>query len=171
MFSNENDYVNANNWYISNPKNIYDSFIEALKELKEKIYSSVENIIQNNKPSLGELIENLKESFNTTEDILSHLDFLEDEYHDFSSIKDMVFYILDDESLLGNISMFKDLLNSFYNLVQSKKDSSNEEYDITYEEFSTQLVDVEQSFYTGIYEPSENYDEETLSEISNSLLG
>ena len=52
----------------------------------------------------------------------------------------------------------------------SLKDSSNEEYELKYEEFSSQLVDTEQSFFTEIYEPSENYNEETLSEISNSLL-
>ena len=167
MFSNESVYFNMNNGYVSN---IYDSFINALKELKEKIYSNVENII-NDKPSLNELIENLKDSFNASEDILSHLDFFKDEYYDFSSIKDMVFYILDNKTLLNNISMFKDLINSFYNLVLSKKDSSNDEYGLKYEEFSSQLVDVEQSFYTEIYEPSENYNEETLSEISNSLLG
>ena len=167
MFSNEPVYFNMNNGYVSN---IYDSFINALKELKEKIYSNVENII-NDKPYLDELIENLKDSFNASEDILSHLDFFKDEYYNFSSIKDMVFYILDNKTLLNNISMFKDLINSFYNLVQSKKDSSNDEYDLKYEEFSSQLVDVEQSFYTEIYEPSENYNEETLSEISNSLLG
>ena len=139
--------------------------------MKEKIYSNVENIIQNNKPSLEDFIENLKDSFNTSEEILSHLDFFEDERYDFSSIKDMVFYILDNKTLLNNISMFKDLINSFYNLIQSKKDSSNEEYGLKYDEFSLQLVDVEQSFYTQIYEPGENYNEETLSEISNSLLG
>lgn len=167
MFSNEPVYFNMNNGYVSN---IYDSFINALNELKEKIYSNVENII-NGKPSLDELIENLKDSFDASEDILSHLDFFKDEYYDFSSIKDMIFYILDNKTLLNNISMFKDLINSFYNLVLSKKDFSNEEYDLKYSEFSSQLVDVEQSFYTEIYEPSENYNEETLSEISNSLLG
>ena len=158
MFSNES------------VSNIYDSFINALNELKEKIYSNVENIIQNNKPSLEDFIENLKDSFNTSEEILSHLDFFEDERYDFSSIKDMVFYILDNKTLLNNISMFKDLINSFYNLIQSKKDSSNEEYGLKYDKFSLQLVDVEQSFYTQIYEPGENYNEETLSEISNSLI-
>lgn len=83
IFSNEPVYFNMNNGYVSN---IYDSFINALNELKEKIYSNVENII-NGKPSLDELIENLKDSFNASEDILSHLDFFKDEYYDFSSIK------------------------------------------------------------------------------------
>lgn len=172
MFSNETVYFKINTEYISNPGNVYDSFINALKVLKEKIYSNVENIIvQNNEPSLDELIGNLKDSFNTAENILSNLDFFEDEYYDFSAIKDMVFYILDNKSLLKNISMFEDLLNSFYDLVQFKKDSSNDEYGVKYGLFSSKLVDVEQVFYTEIYSSSENYSEETLSEISNSLLG
>lgn len=170
MFAYENSFI-INNEY-SRSKNIYDSFINAIKELKERIYSNVENIlVQKDEPSLDELIGNIKDSFNNTENILFNLDFFKDEYYDFSSIKDMAFYILDNKSLLNHISMIRSLLNSFYNLVQFKKDSSNEEYEKKYEEFSSVLVDAEQYFYTEIYEPSENYNEETLSEISNSLLG
>jgi len=169
MFAYENSYI-INNEY-SRSRNIYDSFINAIKELKEKIYSNVENIIvQKDEPSLDELIGNIKDSFNNTENILSNLSFFKDEYYDFSSIKDMVFYILDNKSLLHHISMIRSLLNSFYNLVQFKKDSSNEEYELKYEEFSSKLVDTEQFFYTEIYKPSENYNEQVLSEISNSLL-
>lgn len=170
MFAYENSFI-INNEY-SKSRNIYDSFINAIKELKEKIYSNVENIIvQKDEPSLDELIGNIKDSFNNTENILSNLDFFKDEYYDFSSIKDMAFYILDNKSLLCHISMIRNLLNSFYGLFQFKKDSSNEEYEQKYEEFSSRLVDTEQYFYTEIYRPSENYDEETLSEISNSWLG
>ena len=162
--------INGFEVMFSNEK-VYDSFINALKELKEKIYSNVEKIIIQNYQLSDDLIENLKDSFNTTENILSNLDFFEDEYYDFSSIKDMVFYILDNKSLLNNLSFFTDLLNSFYNLIEFKKDASNEEYELKYEEFSSQLVDFEQLFYTGIYEPSKKYSEKTLSEISNSLIG
>lgn len=134
-----------------------------------RIKMSMGDNIQNKYTYSKELIENIKDSFNNTENILSNIDFFKDEYYDFSSIKDMVFYILDNK-LLHNISMIRSLLNSFYNLVQFKKDSSSEEYEKRYEEFSSKLVDVEQSFYTEIYEPGENYSEEALSEISNSLL-
>lgn len=172
MFVNENGYMLINNGYGSFSGTIYDSFINAIKELKEKIYSNVENIIvQNNPPDLDRLIQNIKDSFDNTENILSNLDFFEDEFYDFSSIKDITFYILDNKSLLHHISMIRGLLNSFYDLVQFKKDSSNEAYEQKYHEFSSELVDIEQSFYAEIYEPSENYNEETLSEISNSLLG
>lgn len=171
MLSNENVYGTINR-YAYNPRNVYDSFINAFRELKEQIYSNVENIlIQNNTPSLDMLIENLKDSFNDAENILSNLvDFFEDEYYDFSSIKDMAFYILDNKSLLHNISIIKELLNSFFNLIQFKKNSSNSEYELKYDNFSSKLIDVEQFFYTKIYEPSEKYNEEILSEISNSLL-
>lgn len=51
----------------------------------------------------------------------------------------------------------------------------NEEYasysSILYHNFSFKLIDVEQFFYTKIYEPGEDYNEEVLSEILNSLLG
>ena len=80
----------------------------------------------------------------------------------------MVFYILDNN--LNQISMIRSLFKSFYNLVQFKKDASDEEYKQKYEEFSSELINVEQSFYTKIYEPTENYNEEVLSEISNSLI-
>lgn len=36
---------------------------------------------------------------------------------------------------------------------------------------SNDLIEVEQVFYTKVCEPSEYYDEETLSEITNDLLG
>ena len=71
MFANENVYSNLNKGYVSNPRNIYDSFINALNELKEKIILNVENIlVQKDETSLDELIENLKDSFNNTENIL-----------------------------------------------------------------------------------------------------
>ena len=169
MYSNENVYIITNH-YLSKSGNIYDSFINAIKELKEIIYSNVENIIaQDNKPSLDELIENIKDSFVNTENILSQLNFFEEEYYDFSSIKDMAFYILDN-NLLNQIPIIRSLLKSFYNLVQFKKDASDEEYKQKYEEFSSELINTEQLFYTKIYEPTENYNEEVLLEISNSLI-
>lgn len=159
-----------NNHYLSKSGNIYDSFINAIKELKERIYSNVENItVKNNEPSLDMIIDNIKDSFLITENILSHLNFFEDEYYDFTSIKDMAFYILDNK-LFKHISIIRSLLNSFYNLVQFKKDASDEEYKQKYEVFSSELTDTEQTFYTKIYEHTGKYNKEILSDISNSLL-
>ena len=84
-------------------------------------------------PSISVVVA--KDSFNNTEKILSNLDFFKEEYYDFSSIKDMTFHILDNKSLLHHIALIKSLLNSFYNLIQFKKDSSNEEYELKYENF------------------------------------
>ena len=81
----------------------------------------------------------------------------------------MAFYILDN-NLLNQIPIIRSLLKSFYNLVQFKKDASDEEYKQKYEEFSSELINTEQLFYTKIYEPTENYNEEVLLEISNSLI-
>ncbi|WP_295031404.1 hypothetical protein [uncultured Methanobrevibacter sp.] len=159
----------SSNNYISKSKKVFDSFINALKELKETIYSNVEKIVHND-PFLDTLILTLKDSLNNIESILSKLNFLEDEYYDYSSIKDMIFYILDDKSLLNNISLFGDLIDSFYNLIQFKLDLSDEDYEAKYDDFSSKLIGIEQIFYTSICKPSENYDEKILSEISNSLL-
>ena len=170
MFSNKNVYCTITNGYAYNQGNIYDSSINAFKKLAEKIYLNVENIlIQNSDSSLNELIQNLKDLFNDAENILFSLDFFEDESYDFSSIKDIAFYMLDNKSLLHNISIIKALLDSFCNLVQFKKDSFSDEYKLKYDEFSFDLIDVEQIFFTEIYEPSEKYNQEALSEISNSL--
>ena len=168
---NNNQFISGapSNSYISMSKKVIDSFIDAFIEVKGIIYSNVEKIVHR-EPSLDELILNLKESFNTTEYLLSKLDFLEDEYYDYSSIKDMLFYILDDKSLLNHISLFKELLNSFYDLILSKIELSDEGYENKYDEFSSKLINLEQKFYNSICKPSENYDEKTLSEIFNSIL-
>ena len=159
MFFNEND----SSGYDYNTTNVYDSF----REVTEMIYSDIEKIqIQKSEPSL-DLIWNLKNSFNEGVNILSHLDFLKEQYYDFSSIKDMAFYILEEKSLLPYLSIIKDLVNSFYNTIQLKKEFCDVEYD----EFSDYLIDAEQFFFTELYTPSENYDEELLCEISNLLLG
>lgn len=171
IMDDNNQFIidDSSNKYIDRSKKILDSFINALKEVKKTIHSNVEKIVHR-ELYLDELIINLKYSFNTTEHLLSKVDFLENEYYDYSSIKDMLFYILEDKSLLNHISLFKELLDSFYNLVLSKIELSDEDYEKKYDEFSSKLIDIEQIFYTSICKPSENYDEETLSEISNSIL-
>lgn len=193
-------YANINRNYISNSPNIVDSFIYALKKLKEKISAKFSNITQKEEHSIevsdindayiddnsieesyiedtsvdesyiNELIIDLKNSFNDIGEILFEIDFLEEEYYDFSSIRDMAFYILDN-NLLKQIDLVRDLLNSFYDAALSKNKLSPEEYDDKYEKFSLELINVEQVFYTEICEPSKKYDEKTLSEITNAFLG
>ena len=127
--------------------------------------------VNDEESSLDRSVENLKASINEVEYILSGLDYFEDEYYDFSTIKDMIFYILDNKSLLHYISFFEGLLNSFQSLFHFKKESSDEEYSKRYKEFSCELIDIEEFFFTEIYQPSEKYDEKALSEISMILFG
>ena len=157
--------------YISQGHNFYNSFVNALKELKEIISSNVEKMVQNEEQRSSQLVLDIKESFVSIEDILSKSPLFEDEYYTFSSIKDMSFYILDDKSFYDYLGMILDLITNFFDLIQIKMDKTIfEEYVVKQEEFSLFLSKYEQKFYTEICEPSEYYDEKTLSEITNSLL-
>lgn len=157
--------------YISQKPNFYNSFVNALKELKEIISSKVKKIVQNERQSSSQLVLEIKESFVSIEDILSKSPLLEDEFYTFSSIKDMSFYILDDKSLYDYLGMILDLITNFFDIIQIKMDKNFlEEYAGKQEEFSLFLAKYEQKFYTEICEPSEYYDEKTLSGITNSLL-
>lgn len=110
----------------------------------------------------------IKKLFENVEDILLKLIPSSDEYYDFLSIEDMVFYIL-DYGLIEHMSLFEYLLGSFFEVISFKLNSSKD-YQIKYDEFSSGLIDVEQFFYTEIYEPSDNYSEEALTQISNWIL-
>ena len=110
----------------------------------------------------------VKKLFEDIDRMLIKLIPCSEEYYDFLSIEDMVFYILDG-GFIEYISLFKDLLSSFFEIISFKLISSMD-YQLKYEEFSSDLVDVEQFFYTEIYDPSDDYNEETLVEISNLIL-
>lgn len=155
--------------YISQGAKFYDSFVNALKELKEIISSKVEKIVHNEEKSSTQLVLDIKESFESIEDILAKSPLYEDEYFTFSSIKDMSFYILDDKSLYAHLEMILDLITNFIDIIQIKK-SNSRDYVEKQEEFSLFLSKYEQKFYTEISKPSEYYDERTLGEITNSLL-
>ena len=165
--------------YISQGHNFYNSFVNALKELKEIISSNVKKMVQNEEQRSSQLVLDIKESFVSIEDILSKSPLFEDEYYTFSSIKDMSFYILDDKSFYDYLGMILDLITNFFDLITNININYNktfmdktifEEYVVKQEEFSLFLSKYEQKFYTEICEPSEYYDEKTLSEITNSLL-
>lgn len=157
--------------YISQGSNFYNSFVNALKELKEIISSKVRKMVRNKEQTSSQLVLDIKESFVLSEDILAKSPFFEDEYYAFSSIKDMSFYILDDKTLYNHLEMILDLITNFYDIIQIKMDKNVfEEYVEKQEEFSLFLSKYEQKFYTEICGPSEYYDEKTLCEITNSLL-
>ena len=121
MFHNVYDkkfsFSSLANDYISNSKDIPQNIITIFKKLFGKIYSNFEKIISlSNQSSLDELIFDVKYSFETTEEILYGLNF-EDEYYDYSSIKNIAFYILDNH-LFQYISFIKDLISSFQTIIQ-----------------------------------------------------
>lgn len=170
-----NSYLPRNSFsvqsdYISQGSKFYDSFVNALKKLKETISSNVKKIVvHEEEQSSTNHVLNIKESFESIEDILGKSPLYEDEYFTFSSIKDMAFYLLDDEALYVHLDMILVLISGFIDLVQIKKANFNE-YVEKQKEFDLLLSKYEQKFYTEICEPSEYYDEETLSNITNSLL-
>ena len=123
-----NNYGNINIEYISNSQNVFHSLFNVFKELGEEAYSKISDFIKNKVLSIQneditievdefsindliivDLIADLKNSFKEIGDILLDLDF-EEEYYRFSSIRDMLFYILDNESLWKHMSLVKDLL-------------------------------------------------------------
>ena len=155
--------------YISKDLNIYDSFINTLKKLKEFIYSNVNRVVNQNEQDSEQIVLEIKDSFESIENILDKLPFYDDEYYYFSSIKDMAFYILEDKSLHSHLTIISPLINLFYDLIQIKK-SDLKEYPDKQKEFTLLLSKHEQKFYTEICKPSEHYNEETLGKITNSLL-
>ena len=74
-----------------------------------------------------------------------------------------------DNGKLINIEQMVECLNALHEENQSLK----KKIDIMADAFaqSNDLIEVEQVFYTKVCEPSEHYDEETLSSITNALLG
>ena len=153
-----------------NSQKTYENFLNILNELKEKILKSLDGIITKDEEKLNNLIIDLKESFETVTENLREIKFYEEEYYDFFSIKRMAFYILDNKELFEQLPSIRTLINSFYKLIQKKTASNNENYLEEHKHFNSELVAYEQFFYTKICKPSENYDEKTLSKITNALI-
>lgn len=156
--------------YILDNQQSYSNFINLFKELNEKILKSIEKITSKNENLLNKLIIELKESFESLSKILREIKLYEDEYYDFFSIKRMAFYILDNKELLNQLPSIKKLMNLFCNLIQMKTKLDEENYLKEHKEFNMKLVSYEQYFYTKICEQSENYDEDTLSKITNTFI-
>ncbi len=152
-------------------RKIYEKLISLLEELKEKIYAGTINAMsKKNKNHINRLISELKESFEKLDKTLSQLENYKKEYLRFLSIKRMAFYILEDSTLFEHIVSIEKLFNSFCNIAYLKNAATDEEYEKYYKEFEKELLNFEQFFYTEVCKPSESYNEETLSSITNSLL-
>lgn len=152
-----------------NNQKIYDTFVNMLKQLKEKICISHLNLLNPN-DNIDRLNSEIKESFEEIDDMLYQIANLKKEYLNFLSIKRTTFYILDNKTLYCHISSIEKLFDSFYNLIYLKNTLSEKEYDKFNSKFNRELLKFEQHFYTMVCKPSENYNEDVLSSIINSLI-
>lgn len=164
MYFNSND-INLKFEYPSIIKSIKNAF----KKIKEVIYDAVNKIVSN-ECFIDELIIEIKDYFNSMENILEQfIEIFEEEYYYFTSIKSMLFYILDNKESFNYLEYVINLFLSFYDLIQLKSSDSSE-YKIKQNSFDLEIDSFEQKFYTEICKPSEYYDETVLSSITNSLL-
>ena len=170
---NQNNYaMSLKLEYSSLP--VSNSIKKAVEKIKEVFYAVLNKIVSN-EPSIDDLIIEIKDSLDLMENILeTFVEIYEDEYFYFISIKSMLLYILDNRELFVHIPVYlpyiKELFLSFNDLIQSKSTPPSEEYKNKQNKFDLELDNFEQKFYTEICKPSEHYDEEVLSSITNSLL-
>ena len=155
---------------INNSK-IYETFVYVLKELKEKICNCKSNIsTYKTKKDIEKIIYELKESFEKLDELLYTLVNYKKEYLNFLQIKRMTFYILEDYNLFKHMNSIEKLFNSYYKVISSKNKLNEREYEKINKRFNKELLNFEQFFYTKVCKESENYNEETLSSIINSLV-
>ena len=128
------------------------------------------------------LIDNFKQDLEihldniyTFIDILYQIKFFNDEFHKGRSIKNIADYILYDNQFSINHSKFLlDLIEKFILLCKYKAINitkfTDSEVKKEYNKLSFDFRNCERYFYTHIYQPSENYDEEFLDDMSNLLV-
>ncbi|MCQ2971597.1 MAG: hypothetical protein MJ226_08455 [archaeon] len=171
--NNYNQFPSFNkSTYSNNIKPVKDSFMDTLNNLFKKINGFLENF--NKKDSsddFDEIINSIKESFISLDNILNINPLYEDEIYPHSSIIHMSIYILNDlDLLIMYIHFIQEMLISLKDIIESKRDLESNQFNERYEEFTSNLIKWEQFFYTQIYTPSEFCDDETISDITNSLV-
>ncbi len=156
--------------YCIETKQIKKYFLKSLQELKRRIIENFNKLsYYKNKSNSDELINNLKNLFSSIEVVLGQIEEYENEFHNYCRIEIMSIYILEHDYLSNdNLKFIKEMLNSFYDIINLK--SNFKDYNHAYDKFTSELIKWEQYFYTEIYIPSDNYDEENLSKITNGLL-
>ena len=162
--------VNRNN-------NIIDDFLDIFK----KFYNSVKNrFTKNDDMSLEEFVniysedkefldylDFVKFSLNEISNVMEQINFKYDEYYNFSSIKRMITYIIDNLEKYFNYSSFIVLLLKNFNdliIKERQLDSYKEEY----EKFNIFLYEQEDYFYTEIFDDDSKYDD-AIDEVTNIL--
>ena len=148
---------------------------EEILNLSEKI-SIISNFeiednkvfIYSNKKYLNLLITKLNEELTELLEYLKHnLLFKDEEYYDYYSIYDMYEYCLNNTVLLFFIRKLKNLFQCFISVLSLKTILTEKEYKEYYTEFTSELIRVEEDFYTRVCK--ETIDNETFCEILNIL--
>ena len=97
---------------------------------------------------------------------MEDIDFRYDEYYNFSSIKNMVTYIVSDvEKYLKYSSFIMILLTDFNNLLDGQ---INPNYENIYKKFDIELYKQEDIFYTEIFEYTYEHDD-LIDKVTNIL--
>lgn len=115
------------------------------------------------------------DKLNTLIDILYQIKFFNDEFHKGRSVKNMANYILGDNQLLvDHASFLLDMIGKFILLCKFKANNlfklNDSEVKKEYNKLSIDFREDEKYFYAHIYQPSENYDEDFLDNMSNLLV-
>lgn len=158
MSGYENSY--ANNNIMDDFSDILKKFYSSLKDTFTKLdgVSFEEFIIKYSKDTeFLNYLEHVKYSLNVISDFMRQINFRYDEYYNFSSIKRMITYIVNDfEKYFHYSSFILTLFRNFMDLIL--KERQLEDYMEEYEKFDLLLYSQEDYFYTEIFDYDSKYD-------------
>lgn len=169
--SNEVNGFNLNN----NSTILLDSSIDLTKDYP---VNTQEIHIKLNLENQNDFKKSLRihlDKINSLTDILYQIKFFNDEFHKGRSVKNMANYILGDNQLLADHAGFLlDMMGKFILLCKFKANNlfklNDPEIKKEYNKLSVDFREDEKYFYAHIYQPSENYNEDFLDNMSNLLV-
>ncbi|WP_458405495.1 hypothetical protein [Methanobrevibacter sp.] len=172
--SNEVNGFNLNN----NSTILLDSSVDLTRDYPVNLQEIPIDFNLENQKLVRDFKQDLRihlDKLNELIDILYQIKFFNDEFHKGRSVKNMANYILDDDQLLVNHASFLlDMIDKFILLCKFKANNLVEFDDSKikkeYNELSVDFREDEKYFYAHIYQPSENYDEDFLDNMSNLLV-
>ena len=173
-YSNEVNGFNLDN----NSTILLDSSIDLTKDYPVNPQEILIGFDLKNQKLTNDFKQTLKiqlDKINSLTDILYQIKFFNDEFHKGRSVKNMGNYILDDNQLLVNHASFLlDMICKFILLCKFKANNlfklNNPEVKKEYNKLSIDFREDEKYFYSHIYQPNENYDEDFLDDTSNLLV-
>ena len=172
--SNEVNGFNLNN----NSTILLDSSVDLTKDYSVTTSEIPTDFNLENQKLLSDFKQELEihlDKFYTLLDILCQIKFFNEEFHKGQSIKNIANYILKDNQIfVDNVSFLLDLIDKFIMLCNYKSvnisNFTDSEVKKEYNKLSVDFRKYERYFYSHIYQPSENYDEEFLDKMSNLLV-